>query len=72
VEKLAKAFEVLDSGADMTRLIHLKRIEGQFKFKLNSLYSCWIEKYKLTNEVRLYFYCHVKKKRKTEVLNCLI
>ncbi len=33
------------------QLNYLKRIEGQYRFKLNSLYSCMIEKYKLTNEV---------------------
>jgi hypothetical protein len=55
-DHLRTAFQKLDlvnENQEMLKLNHLKRLEGLFLFKLNSFYSCLVEKSNLTHAVHL-------------------
>lgn len=52
---LQTAFQKLDirvtEEQDLLKLSHMRRLEGLFKFKLNSYFSCLVEKSNLTHAV---------------------
>lgn len=53
VGTLKGAFNNIDNNEVLLKLTHLKRLDGQFKFKLNSLYSAMLERSNATNEVNI-------------------
>ena len=54
IDYLKAAFEKLDPNEEqLLQLNHLKRLHGQFKFKLNSFFSCLTEKSNLTHDLHV-------------------
>ena len=62
MDHMKLAFEGIESKENQTHFDYLKRLEGQFKFKLNSFYSSLMEKSKLTYEVNCWLILIFQKK----------
>ena len=60
VADIREQFNVKENDDQLlSQLTYLKWLNGAFKFKLNSFYSCEIEKVKLTNKVKTKIICDI-------------